>query len=228
MRIRLDDAGIDEARKAIAESVEEARRELDSLDAVREQLIKLSREVIRESGRSIVEIHKGNFDTAKGHLEVCEERALSMIRLASSKPQLLYTGLVNNALSEYVEAKLLYSLAAEGRLPPLRELAGLGVPLVPYLQGLGDLVGELKRLSLELIREGDYEQAWRLLSIAEAVYLELQSLDYPDALIPGVRRKADVARKVVDDLKGLLIDLSKREELANLLRKALEGLDRPA
>jgi len=218
VRIRIS---VEEAKRAVQESVDEARRVLDELDSAREQLIRLSREVIRESGRAIVEIHKGDRGRAVEHMERCEAATRELLGLAARYPQLLYSGLVNNAVSEYVEAKLFLSVVLEGRLPGYRELAGLGIPLVPYLQGLGDLVGELKRLSLELVREGLYEDAWRLLEVAEAVYLELQSLDYPDPLIPGVRRKADIARRVVDDLKAMLVDLSKRDELARLLRRSL-------
>ena len=216
---------VEGARDSIVRSVGRARKILDELDSVREDLIKLSREVIRESGWAITEVHKGDLEAARIHMEKCEAAARALLDRARGYPQLYYTGLVNNAISEYVEAKLFLSLVSEGRLPDLEELAEIGVGIIPYLQGLGDLVGELKRLALELVRREDYETAWLVLEIAETVYLELQGLDYPDALVPGVRRKADIARRVVDDLKGMLVDLSKRSELASLLRRALERLE---
>ncbi|MCE4628230.1 MAG: haloacid dehalogenase [Desulfurococcales archaeon] len=215
---------VESIKRVIQDSVDSARKVLDELDQAREQLIRLSRDVIRESGRAIVEVHKGDLDAAVDHMRKCEEATMNLLSLARRYPQLLYTGLVNNAVSEYVEAKLFLALVTEGRLPSYEELASIGIPLVPYLQGLGDLVGELKRLALESVRKSDYETAWRLLGVAEAVYLELQTLDYPDALLPGVRRKADVARRIVDDLKAILVDLSKRDELARLLRLNLESL----
>ncbi len=214
----------EDVKRVLRESIDSARSVLDELDQAREELIRLSREAIRESGRAIVEVHRGDLESALRHMERCEDATMKLLSLASGYPQLLYTGLVNNAVSEYVEARLFISIVVEGRLPGYGELAGRGVPLVPYLQGLGDLVGEIKRLSLELVREGRYNDAWALLEVAEAVYLELQSLDYPDALLPGVRRKADVARRIVDDLKAMLVDLGKRDELARLLRENLEAL----
>ena len=51
----------------------------------------------------------------------------------------------------------------------------------------------------------------------EAIYLALRSLDLPEALAPGVRHKADVARRLTDDTKAFLIDLSSRERLSRLL-----------
>lgn len=224
MAMRIDRSVVEEARSTVVRSVERARSVLDELDAAREELIRLSRDVIRLSGWAITAVHKGSLEEARDYLERCEEATRSLLERASKHPQLLYTGLVNNAVSEYVEAKLFVSLVLEGRLPGLDELSQIGVGVVPYLQGLGDLVGELKRLALELVRREDYDSAWLLLEIAEVVYLELQSLDYPDALLPGVRRKADVARRVVDDLKSLLVDLSKRSELARLLQRVEERL----
>lgn len=220
------DIDVEAVKRVIQESIDSARRVLDELDQAREQLIRLSRDVIRESGRAIVEVHKGDLEAAMNHMRLCEEATMNLLSLARKYPQLLYTGLVNNAVSEYVEAKLFLVLVTEGRLLSYEELSGMGIPLVPYLQGLGDLVGELKRLALESVRRSDYDTAWRLLGVAEALYLELQTLDYPDALLPGVRRKADVARRIVDDLKAILVDLSKRDELARLLRLNLESLGR--
>jgi translin len=212
------------AKEVVSQSVQQARGELDTLDSVREKLIRLSRDIIRSSGWAIVEVHKGNLPKAREYLTVCEGKTRELIELARKHPQLLYTGLVNNAVSEYVEAKLFVTLITEGRLPSLQELSETGIPLVPYLQGLGDLVGELKRLSLELVRQGRYDISWLLLDLAETIYLELQALDYPDAILPGIRRKADIARRIVDDLKGMLIDLSKREKLARLLQENIEKL----
>ncbi len=213
---------IEGARKSVIDSVGRARQELDVLDSAREGLIRLSREVIRSSGRAITAIHKGDIEEALSYMEKCEEYTRKLLEEAKKHPQLLHTGLVNNAVSEYVEAKLFISLVLGGKLPSFEELeTSVGVPLVPYLQGLGDLVGELKRLALEYVRGDKYDKAWLLLDLAESIYMELQSLDYPDALLPGVRRKADVARKIVDDLKSMLVDLSKREELARLLEENL-------
>ncbi|MCE4603602.1 MAG: haloacid dehalogenase, partial [Aeropyrum sp.] len=82
---------------------------------------------------------------------------------------------------------------------------------------------ELRRLCLDLVRHAEFEVAWRLLEIMEAIYLELRSLDYPEALIPGVRHKADVARRLVDDTKALLADLESRHRLESSIKK-ISGL----
>jgi translin len=189
-------------------------------DSVREEAIRLSREVIRYSGWAVTAVHKGDLEEARGHLARAEEAARALLEKTSRYPELHYSGLVYNAVSEYVEAKLFMSLILGGGLPGPEDL---GVPPVPYLQGLGDVVGELRRLALESVRHGRFDIAWRLLEMMEAIYLELRGLDYPDALAPGLRRKADVARRLVDDTKAMLVDIENRFKLMEELRRARSG-----
>ncbi len=189
-------------------------------DSVREEAIRLSREVIRRSGWAVTAVHKGDLREAEEHLAAAEEAARSLLEKTRPYPELYYSGLVYNAVSEYVEARVFMDLILGRGLPGPGEL---GVPPVPYLQGLGDVVGELRRLALESVRHGLFETAWRLLGMMEAIYLELRGLDYPDALAPGVRRKADAARRLVDDTKAMLVDIENRYKLMEELRRARSG-----
>lgn len=191
-------------------------------DRAREEAIRISREVIRYSGWSVTSIHKGDIGGARRNLEEAESRVSALLDLLKPYTELYYSGMVYNAVSEYVEARLFLDLVTGAGL---RGPEDLGVPPVPYLQGLGDLVGELRRLSLELVRRGRYDEAWRLLEVMEAIYLELRGLDYPEALAPGVRHKADVARRLVDDTKAFLVDMESRGVLARLLRDCAEAGD---
>ncbi|MEB3861743.1 MAG: haloacid dehalogenase [Desulfurococcales archaeon] len=207
-------------RDKLRRIVEEIDGYLEERDQVREKAIRLSRDIVRYSGWSVTSVHKGDMEAARINLREAEDRARQLLSMLEPYPELYYSGMVNNAVSEYVEAKLFLSLLEGMGLPGPREL---GVPPVPYLQGLGDLVGELRRLALELVRRGEYGSAWRLVEAMEAIYLELRGLDYPEALAPGVRHKADVARRLVDDTKAFLVDMESRAELAGLLRRS-QGL----
>ncbi len=184
-------------------------------DRAREEAIRISREIIRFSGWSVTSIHRGDIDSARRNLGEAESRVATLLELLKPYPELYYSGMVYNAVSEYVEARLFLDLVTGSGLKGPEDL---GVPPVPYLQGLGDLVGELRRLSLELVRRGRYGDAWKLLEAMEAIYLEMRGLDYPEALAPGVRHKADVARRLVDDTKAFLVDMESRSGLASLLK----------
>jgi len=203
-------------RERLRSIIDEADKYLSERDAVRERAIKASRDVIRYSGWTITAIHKGDIGEAEKNLEIADERAQKLIGLVKPYPELYYSGMVYNALSEYVEAKVFMAILKQEELPGFRDL---GVPPIPYLQGLGDVVGELRRYIFELVRKGVIDDSWRLLSLMEAIYVELRRLDYPEALAPGVRHKADMARRLIDDTKSFLVDIESRVRLEGMLKK---------
>jgi predicted translin family RNA/ssDNA-binding protein len=77
----------------------------------------------------------------------------------------------------------------------------------------------LKRHSLRLIERGGYEESLKVFDIAESVFNQVEELAFAENIIPGLKRKLDIYRKVLDDWKELLIDIISREKL----RKVLEG-----
>ncbi|MDM7274590.1 MAG: haloacid dehalogenase [Thermoprotei archaeon] len=190
-------------------------------DKVREAAIRLSRDVVRLSKSVVNSIYLGDLDAASRAALDMDSIVLKLRGLLEGYPDIYYSGLVYNALSEYVEASLFLDVVS-GR--GLRSFEELGVPPVPYLQGLGDLAGELRRLVLDKVRGEDFEGAWRLYRLMEAIYMGLAKLNYVDALIPGVRHRVDVARRLVDETLALLVDLESRRRLQESLRasRALE------
>lgn len=208
-------------REKFKNVVREADEYLSKRDKVREEAIKLSRDVLKLSGWAVTAIHKGSLEEALGYLREAEEKARRLVEMLSPYPELLNSGMANNALSEYVEARVFIDLITGRGLPGPSEL---GVGYVPYLQGVGDVVGELRRLALELVRHGEFGRAWLLLDAMEAIYLELRTLDYPEALAPGIRHKADVARRLVDDTKAMLVDLESRRRLEEKLNSTAQRL----
>lgn len=201
----------------IREIVDRADGRLRELDAAREKAVKLSRDVIRLSGWSITALHQGKVDEARKYLGECEATTKELMSTVSPYPELSYSGMVYNAVSEYVEAKLFFSIVVEGRLPDFDEL---GVHPVPYLQGLADVVGELRRYALESLRHGNVDAAWSYLDVMETIYVALRGLDYPDAILPNFRHKIDVARSLIDGTKAMLVDIRSRDDL----RRSLESL----
>ncbi len=200
--------------KEAAQRLRSVISEIDALLAKREELrdnmIRKSREVIRYSGWAINAILRLKLEEARKHLDTLDRAFREFMEYAVQDQRLFNSGLVDSTLAEYVEAKLLYSLVFEAKLPGPREL---GVPEVPYLQGLGDVIGELRRLALDRLRVDDVDTAEALLELMEALYNEMRSLEYPDALMPGVRHKVDVARRLIDDTKALLIEVKGRKAI---------------
>jgi translin len=171
-------------------------------DAAREEAIRISREITRLAGSVVSYVHVGKWQEAKQLLSRLEELVDKLNNVVDKHPDLKYSGLVYNALSEYVEACLFYSVIVERRVP---EYTSFKVSLVPYLQGLGDLVGELRRYIIRLLDKLRVKEAEDYLELMEHIYEHLRALDYPDALIPGVKHKVDVASRLIEDTRVLIL-----------------------
>ena len=215
---------VDSVAKLLRAVIGEINARLSEREKARDELIKKSRDVIRLSGWVINALHRGSLDEAKRYVEEMARVVGDFLRIARSDPFLYHSGLTSNTLAEYVEAMLFYHLVVEGRLLTPAEL---GVDEIPYLQGLGDVIGELRRLALDLLRLDRVELADRLLDLMEAIYYELRGLEYPDALMPGVKHKVDVARRLIDDTKALLLEVKGRREVLKALGRAGGGARGP-
>ncbi len=91
---------------------------------------------------------------------------------------------------------------------------------MPYLNGLGEAVGEMRRRMLDLLRDGDVEGAEKALLAMDEIVDLLASMDYPDGMTSGLRRTTDVARALVErsrsDLTATVVQERLREDLSRL------------
>ena len=179
--------------------LEELRRDADA----RERLIKESREVLDRARRLVVLVHAGNLEECERLAEELRDAARRFASQARERPRLYYSGLVRDTLAEYVEALQFYAIKVRGAYLSPSELSD--APPESYVLGLLDAVGELRRALLEALRRGDVGEAERLLNYMEDIYSALSLWDVPDAVLPGYRRKCDVARQVVERSKSELI-----------------------
>jgi translin len=88
-----------------------------------------------------------------------------------------------------------------------------------YLNGLGEAMGELRRAILDLIRAGSMSRAEELLQTMDAVYDVLVTVDYPDAITRGLRRRTDMVRGVLERTRGDLTMAVRQQRLEDTLRE---------
>ena len=199
--------------KEVRENLLRALSKLGELEGDREKLLLLCREIIRLSRAIVAGVHSGKDVSAE--VSKLRDTVATLRAYAQSRPELYFSGTVTSALTEYVEATSLYTLMLERRLPSLDEV---GVEPAPYLLGIADLVGELRRSILEHIRAGSFDQAESLFEIMEALYDTLRQVSLPDALAPGLRRKTDIARALVENTRRDVIFFRRAAELEKALR----------
>ena len=99
-----------------------------------------------------------------------------------------------DAFQEAVEAILLDAVVRGQALPGPSELR---VGSEAYLLGLGDLVGEVRRLALRALGEGHLPQAEGHLARMEGLYEDLMRFEAPRGVV-ALKPKQDTARALLE------------------------------
>ena len=217
-RILINGMGHPRAVKNLDDVIEEIESRLDEKDEVRELTIKSSRTIARLSGSAIQGMHRGQ--NVGGALQETREEILKLRSLLKDHPDLYHTGIVENAMQEACEAFLVHSILEGEQLPGPRDI---GVTDTAYLLGLGDVVGELRRFSLEHLRRGDIKLASSFLEKMERILDALMRFDYPTALV-ALKRKQDIARSLIEKTRGEVAVAARSQELADRLDAVREKL----
>ena len=102
----------------------------------------------------------------------------------------------------------------------------LGDPSVSYVLGLADVVGEFRRRALDSIRKGDVETAEKSLQMMEQIYVELTAMDDTCLLVSALRRKGDVARRLIDITRGDVTIETRRSFLERSIKELEKTLRR--
>jgi translin len=201
---------------SLKEILEKIQEELSGRETVREEAERDMRKATRLSKQAIQVTHQERFDDAKTMLKEARSLFVKLQETAKDYPYLLYSGSVGAAFEEHAEAHILLTLIQEDRFAGPKEI---GVPLTPYVLSLGDVVGELRRRSLDLIRRGNVEAAEKTLEKMEQIYSELVALDEAYIIVKGLRRKGDVARHLIEITRGDITSEARRSALERSLSK---------
>ena len=205
-----------EPGSAIQQIGERLAAELEAKNQARDRALAESRLLIRHCSLAIRAVHRGEFGEAQRVLALAQAMVASSKQLAASFPDIYWAGYVQDAQKEYAEANLTYA-AIHG--DPLPDHTALGVEPAPYLNGLGEMTGELRRYILDIVRHGgQLAKCELLLDVMEEVYSLLVILDFPDALTNGLRRTTDLVRGVLERTRGDLTLIVRQQELESALR----------
>ena len=194
----------------LQDMIETIDKDLVVYDEKREMALKKSREIIRRSAALIMGCHRG--DATEDLLERWNAIRKMLNELNSElvhTPSLLRAGFVESAQGEAVEAvvvlRLRQNVGAEGN-DFYPEADKLGVGGVAYLKGLGDVMGELRRFTLNALRDGDMEAAQWYYEQMEVIFSSMTGLRYTHTS-SDLRRKMDTARVLLERTLGELVHI---------------------
>jgi translin len=171
------------------------RGSFEHKNKIRDAALAQSRELTRHAARAIRAIHRDDAELAREHLAEANALAKAIREGLADDPDLYFSGYAQDALKEYCEAHLTVATILNEEWPSPEDLQ---VEYATYLNGLSEVVGELRRRIMDIMREGHSPEVERLLSVMEDIYDQLVTMDYPDALTYGLRRRTDIARSIIE------------------------------
>jgi len=189
--------------------------------AARERALPKSRAAIRLCANAIRAAHRGEFDQSTRQLNEAGGLLRDMALDLREHQDIFYAGFVADAQKEYAEAALTSALM-QRQPPPTPDV--LGVEWAPYLNGLGEAVGELRRYILDRMRQGRLEGCEELLADMDEIYSQLITLDYPDAITGNLRRTTDAVRGILEKTRGDLTLAVSQEHLNAAMNRVHESL----
>lgn len=198
------------AAENVKATLKKISSELDDVEQRREVLIKGTRGVIMKCSKSIMALHRGRFEDAAKLLEEAQAE-LGSLRMHIRDDLERY---LINAEQELVEAYQLKCVYEKTSLVGIEEL---NVATSSYLLGLLDSIGEIKRMIYDNLRTERTSDALNLFALMEDLYSSIYPFSVYDNIVPGIRRKLDVAKLLIENARSTLTEESSR----NLLIKKM-------
>ncbi len=182
--------------------------QLTSRNRDREEALSVSREVIRSSANAIRAVHRNDFDEAKRLIESARLRLQEAEHIRSDNPLIYNAGFLNDARKEFVEANVTLAVISGEDIPIAEKL---GIDPSAYLNGMAEVIGELRRYILDSLRRDRVERCEDLMEIMDEIYGVLVTVDFPEAVTAGLRHTTDAMRAVLERTRGdLTIALRQR------------------
>ncbi|HVN15155.1 MAG TPA: haloacid dehalogenase [Anaerolineales bacterium] len=195
---------------------EQIRKNFDARTAARDKALATARQLTRACSLAIRAVHRSETDVMTGHLSEARSLANALRADLAQFSDLFYAGYTQDALKEFVEANVTCALIRNQGLPTPEDL---NVADSTYLNGLAEVVGELRRRTLDILRHGYSQEAERLLGWMDEIYSVLVTMDYPDAITNGLRRQTDIARSIIEKTRGDITFSLRGEHLEQAIGK---------
>ena len=174
----------------------------------REQALSISREVIRFSANAIRAVHRGEFEEARSLLQQAGARLDETHLIRQENPEIYFAGFLSDARKEYAEANITLAVISRGEIP---HPGALDMDPPAYLNGMAEVIGELRRYILDALRRDSFEHCEEFMEVMDEIYGILVTIDFPEAVTGGLRRSTDAMRGVLERTRGdLTMSLQQR------------------
>jgi translin len=160
-------------------------------------VIRMSREIIRDCASAIKCIHVGDMP---GMEKLVAEIGSKKTELQKHDAQ--FKHISQQCYQEIVEIKSLEAIFKHKEIPDYEEL---GVDYQPWLSGLADCVGELRRALQLSLRASKKEDADYYFGKMNELYDNLMDLKYSSSLVGGLKHKQDMIRGQIEQARSEML-----------------------
>lgn len=181
--------------------------EFQEHDAMRENLIKKSRDVLKLTKQVIYAVHRDDLTDAGAFVREMQKQLGLLNEYVKKNQKMYHEGSYKVAVQEYVEAMLYYHFVRDNRLMARDEL---GVETDYYLLGVCDLSGELVRRAIASASKGKYKEAFVIKDMLDRLYEELLKFDIRES---ELRRKFDSIKYDINKMEELCFELKLKEKV---------------
>ncbi|RLF51879.1 MAG: RNA-binding protein [Thermoplasmata archaeon] len=206
--------------KNLEDVMKKIEQVLNEKDDLREKALKKCRDIIRECRKGIKKVHNEDIEGARKNIRKAEKILAELKKEIEEHPDIMTAGYMENAMQEVAEAEIFLAIVEDKKLPNPEDI---NVSYTSYLLGLADVVGELRRRGVYLLKDGSIEDVEKILAMMEEICDKLMEFDYPSGLLP-IKRKQDVIKKILEKMRGEVAIFKKSKELENKIEAVLRKL----
>ena len=138
-----------------------------------------------------------------GQLIVVVEQAALRLKetepIREHNPEIYFAGFLTDARKEFSEANITLAVISGRGIP---RPADLGVDASSFLNGLAEVIGELRRYILDALRRDSFDRCRELMDLMDEIYAILMTVDFPEGVTGGLRHSTDQMRGVLERTRG--------------------------
>jgi translin len=183
--------------------VEKINKKFKDIEERRNAIIKGTRDATILCSKAIVAMHTHKKNESIENIERAKKLLQQFKKIGKDDLQkYLYI-----AEQEFVEAYCLFSIIENSVIPGMKSLE---VSDVSYVMGLLDCIGEIKRMIIDKIRIEGTTNVNTLFELMDKIYGIIYPLAVYDNLMPGLRKKLDVSRLLIESVRAIITEEKRR------------------
>ena len=190
--------------------IEKINKKFKDVEERRNAIIKGTRDATILCSKAIVSLHSHKKKESIEYIEKAKNLLQEFRQLGKDDLQkYLYI-----AEQEFVEAFCLFSIAENSVVPSMKSLE---VSDISYVMGLLDCIGEIKRMIIDKIRAEGTSNVNALFELMDKIYGTIYPLAVYDNLMPGLRKKLDVSRILIENVRAIITEEQRRTKMIEML-----------